>query len=224
MTLTQRDVRIDDADHRLRQTRQLRRQTVLTADRLNLYPTRDEGASDGTSRQSNTHSIESREVRYPWHPWYGRTVWVYQSLKKHGRGILRCRIEQDVRVGLLELPEWMLEASAGCIQLAKTPAVACEALCDLKALLQGYQTRSNREGVVEVQHQLLQPSGGADAEPTGPSRVYSTETVPAIEIQTSSMAEPARGDSTKDGENVGTVIPPTLGKSKRLQRRKGGAR
>src|SRR5262245_54011813 len=91
---------------------------------------RDEGESDGTSRQSNTHSIESREVRYPWHPWYGRTIWVYESLKKHGRGILRCRIEQDVRVGLLELPEWMFEAAAGGIQLAKTPGVGYEALRD----------------------------------------------------------------------------------------------
>jgi hypothetical protein len=124
----------------------------------------------------------------------------------------------------VELPEWMFEAAAGCIELAKAPAVGCEALRELKALLQGYESRSDRDGVVEVRHQCLQPSGGADAEPTEPSRVYSTETVPAIEIQKSSMAEPARGDSTKDGENVGTVIPPIHGKSKRLQQRKGGAR
>lgn len=183
-----------------------------------------EGGIDGTSRQSNTHSIESREVRYPWHPWYGRTVWIYQSLKKHDRGVLRCRVEQDVRVGLFEVPEWMFETAAGCIQLAKTPAVECEALRDLKVLLQGHQSQSGLDRVVEVQHQSLQSSGGADAEPTEPSRVYSTETVPAIETPKSSMAEPARGDPTKDGENVGTVIPPTFGKSKRLQRQKGGAR
>src|SRR5262245_50539397 len=116
----------------------------------------------------------------------------------------------------------MLETAAGCIQLAKTPAVGCEAVRDLKAILEGYYSRSNRDGVVEVHHQCLQPSGGADAEPTEQSRVYSTKTVPAIETQKSSMAEPARGDSTKDGENVGTVIRPTFGKSLRGQ--KGGAR
>src|SRR5262249_302072 len=125
-------------------------------------------------------------------------------------GILRCRIEQDVRVGLLELPEWMLETAAGCIGLAKRPVVGCEALRELKALIQGYEFRSDRDGVVEVQHQCLQPSGGADAEPTEPSHVYSTETVPAIETQKSSMAESARGDSTKDAENVGTAIRPTF--------------
>ena len=53
MILTQRDVRIGDADHRLRQTRQLRRQIVLAADRVSLYPRRDEGASDGNRRNMN---------------------------------------------------------------------------------------------------------------------------------------------------------------------------
>jgi hypothetical protein len=191
---------------------------------VNPYPMRDADGSDGTSRQSNTHSIESREVRYPWHPWYGRTIWVYQSLKKQDLGIFRCRVEQDVRVGLLEVPEWMFEAEAGCIQLAKTPVVECEALRDLKVLLQGHQSQSGLGSVVEVQHQSLQPSGGADAEPTEPSRVYSTETVPAIQVQESSISKSASRDSTKDGENVGTTIASTFGKSKRLQRQKGGAR
>src|SRR5213082_628716 len=29
-------------------------------------------APRGTSRQRNTHNIELREVRYPWHPWHAR--------------------------------------------------------------------------------------------------------------------------------------------------------
>jgi hypothetical protein len=57
MTLTQRDVRIDDADRRLRQTRQLRRQTVLTADRVNLYPTKDGGGTCGNSSDTNATCI-----------------------------------------------------------------------------------------------------------------------------------------------------------------------
>jgi hypothetical protein len=192
---------------------------------VNLYPMRDEGESDGTSRQSNTHSIESREVRYPWHPWYGRTVWIYQSLKKQGGGILRCGVEQDVRVSLLELPEWMFETAAGCIQLAKMPAACCEALRDLRTLLQGHQSRSGRDGVVEVQHRSLQASGGADAEPREPIRVDSTETIPSIvQIQELTVAEPAGGDSTTNDENVGRTVAPTLRKSKRLLRRKGGGR
>jgi len=44
----------------------------------------------------------------------------------------------------------MFDTAAGNIQIAKIPAVGCEALRDLKALLQGYQTRSGRDSVVEI--------------------------------------------------------------------------
>ena len=66
--LTQRDVRIGDADHRVRQTRQLRRQIVLAADRVSLYPRRDEGASDGNRRNMNVAcvatSLHQRSVQF----------------------------------------------------------------------------------------------------------------------------------------------------------------
>src|SRR5262249_16812863 len=55
--LRQRDVRIGDADHRLRQTRQLRRQVVLAADRVSLYPTRDEGGTCGNSSGTNATCV-----------------------------------------------------------------------------------------------------------------------------------------------------------------------
>jgi hypothetical protein len=189
---------------------------------VNLYPKRDEGGIDGTSRQSNTHSIESREVHYPWHAWYGRTVWIYQSLKKDGEGILRCRLEQDQRGSLQELPEWMFDTAAGNIQIAKTAAVCCEALRDLKALLQRYQTRSGGDGVVEIQHQSLQSSGGADVQATETNRVHSTATIPS-KVQEPTVAGPAGRNSTEDRETVGTAIAPTFRKSVRLQR-KGGTR
>src|SRR5262245_25440179 len=35
-----------------------------------------------TSRQRNTHNTESREVRYAWHPWFGRIVTVFETLTK----------------------------------------------------------------------------------------------------------------------------------------------
>jgi hypothetical protein len=223
MTLTQRDARIDDADHRLRQTRQLRRQTVMAADRVSLYPTKDGGGTCGTSRQSKTHNIESREVRYPWHPWHGRTVWIYQSLNKHGIGILRCRTEQDQRVSLLELPEWMFDTAAGEIQLAKTAVVRCEALRDLKVVLQQHHSLARRDSVIESQHQSLQSSGGADVQATEPTQVYSTETIPP-ETQEPSVGESAGGNSTENRKAVSTAIEPTFRKSARLQRQKGGTR
>src|SRR5215470_8739189 len=133
--------RSDGAGHRLLEKQRSCRWIVRGGIPANLSSTRGEAATGDTSRQSNTHSIESREVRYPWHPWHGHTVWIYQSLRKHGEGILRCRVEQDQRGSLRELPEWMFDTAAGNIQIAKIPAVGCEALRDLKALLQHYQTR-----------------------------------------------------------------------------------
>ena len=105
------DVRIDDEVHRLPELERLFpfRVGEPSVNPGYLSPRRDESWIDDTSRQSNTPSIESREVRYPWHPWHGRTVWIYQSLKKQGEGILRCRMEQDPSVSLQELPEWMFD-------------------------------------------------------------------------------------------------------------------
>jgi hypothetical protein len=187
------------------------------------YPRTDASSTDGTSRQSNTHSIESRVVRYPWHPWHGRTVWIYQSLKKQGEGILRCRIEQDPSVSLQELPEWMFDTGAGQIQIAKMPAISCEALRDLKTLLQSNPTRSGGDNVVEIQHQSLQSSGGADEQAAETSRIYSTATIPT-KVQEPAVAGPTSRNSTEHRENVGTAVAPTLRKSSRLQRQKGGTR
>ena len=111
----------------------------------------------------------------------------------------------------------MFDTAAGNIQIAKIPAVGCEALRDLKALLQRYQTRSGRDSVVEIQHQSLQASGGADVQATETNGVYSTATIP-----TKVPGGPTSGDSREDRETAGTAIAPTLRKSARLQRQKGG--
>src|SRR4029453_1148885 len=47
------------------------------------------------SRQRNTHSTESREVRYPWHPWCGRSVTVYEALTKGGQPVCRGGVDDQ---------------------------------------------------------------------------------------------------------------------------------
>jgi hypothetical protein len=116
-----------------------------------------------------------------------------------------------------------VRSAAGQIQIAKMPAISCEALRDLKALLQGNPTRSGRDSVVEIQHQSLQSSGGADGQAAETSRVYSTATIPT-KVQEAAVAGPTSRNSTEHGENVGTAAAPTLRKSSRLQRQKGGTR
>jgi hypothetical protein len=117
----------------------------------------------------------------------------------------------------------MFDTAAGNIQIAKIPLVGCESLRDLKALLQRHQTRSGRDSVVEIQHQSLQASGGADVQATETNGVYSTATIPT-KVPGPAVAGPTSRYSTEHRENVGTAVAPTLRKSARLQRQKGGTR
>ena len=88
------------------------------------------------SRQPNTHNTESREVCYPWHPWFGRAVAVYEVLVKQGHSVCRCGLEEERNRRSLEVPTWMFEpAACGRLRLMASPAVSCDALRALKALL-----------------------------------------------------------------------------------------
>src|SRR5687768_18024338 len=53
------------------------------------------GEPDCTTRQRNTHNTEFREVRYLWHPWFGRTVTVYEALTKGGHRVCRCGFDDQ---------------------------------------------------------------------------------------------------------------------------------
>jgi hypothetical protein len=99
-----------------------------------------------TSRRSNTHRIETREVLYRWHPWYGRSVSIYQVVDRSGHGVMRCGDDQGARLRRLEAPQWMFDA-ATCptLQMASMPIVECEALIDLKYLLAGSLSGSRWE-------------------------------------------------------------------------------
>src|SRR5215813_1622633 len=94
-------------------------------------------AGSCTTRQRNTHNTESREVRYPWHPWFGQLVTVYESVTKGGRPICRCGIEDQRNDRSVEVPAWMFEPTA-CdhLRLTATPFVNGQALIDVKAALQ----------------------------------------------------------------------------------------
>ena len=113
-----------------------------------------------TSRQRNTHSTELRQVRYPWHPWCGRSVTVYQALTKGGHAICRCGFDDRRNDRSLEVPAWMFEpAACDHLRLTATPFVDCQALIELKAVLQ----TALRADVLQAPHHSLTAPGGADA-------------------------------------------------------------
>ena len=81
-------------------------------DRCVLVQRRDAFATRGRSRQPNTHNTELREVRYPWHPWFGRAVAVYEVLVKQGHSVCRCGLEEERNRLSIEVPTWMFEPAA----------------------------------------------------------------------------------------------------------------
>ena len=117
-----------------------------------------------TSRQSDTHRIESREVRYPWHPWYGRAVWIDQAVVRGGRAMFQCRLELGQEQRSVEVPQWMFDA-ASChwMRLGPIPSVSWEVLRELRALLSSGTLLGDRDELRDAQHQAEHGRGGADA-------------------------------------------------------------
>jgi hypothetical protein len=77
-----------------------------------------------------------REVRYPWHPWFGRSVVVYEMRVKHGHSVCWCGLKEERTRRAIEIPSWMFEPAACCrLHVMAEPTVCCDALLELKALL-----------------------------------------------------------------------------------------
>ena len=184
--------------------------------RLNAYVTAD------TSQQRNTHSIESREVRYTWHPWCGRVVAVHQTFDKNGQVVSHCCIDENSETRHLEIPEWMLDpAKCRRMQLAAVPTVSCEALLALRSLLR-CATLPETDVVLQAQHRSLLTPGGADAK-VHELQDRSIHTVSST-TQESGLAGIASRNQTESGEASRATAPRAPRKSPRLRDQKGGGR
>jgi hypothetical protein len=111
---------------------------------------------------------------------------------RNGPLIFRCRVDDDRGFPVLEIPEWMFDASVCCgMELGNRIAVGCEALRELQALL------------AEAQQSSWVP-GGTDAEAAETER-GSAPSVP------DAGAEPgtAERNKPKDRESAGTNVART---------------
>jgi len=151
-------------------------------------------SSTGSSRQRNTHSTESRQVRYPWHPWFARSVTVYEALTKGGHAICRCGFDDQQDGRSLEVPAWMFEpAACDHLRLTATAFVACPALIELKTALQ----TALRTDVLQASHQSLIAPGGADATSQTPMPSLATDPVSSAAIP-AALSDAAAGHSGTD--------------------------
>ena len=186
-------------------------------------PDRDGFGPRGTSRQRNTHSTESREVRYPWHPWHDRVVTIHRSFTRNGHALFFCSVEESLEGRLLEIPQWMFDPAICCrMQLAAVPTVSCEALLDLKTVLQ-CALPPDREVVLQAQHPCLLSRGGADAKITEPTEGRPTQTISSMPPEPG-LAGVASGNQAENGEVVGTTAARTFGKSPGPGQQQGGGR
>ena len=123
-------------------------------------PARDASGSDDRTQQRNTHSTESRVVRYRWHPWFGQEVWVHQVRRgqRSPGPVLRCGLTPDLDAKAVEIPLWMFDAEAcGAMWMATAPVVNTDALHELTRVLEANHATC---GVLPQAEHLI-ASGGA---------------------------------------------------------------
>jgi len=161
-------------------------------------------APRGTTRQRNSHNIESREVLYPWHPWHARTVTVHEAFTRNKRAVFQCGADEKPGGRLLEIPQWMFDSVACCrMRMAKVPAVGCGALLDLKALLR-CASFPDSDVVLQDPHRSLLSPGGADARITKPTESLSIQTISSAS-EAPVLAGAASRNQTKNSTVAGAT-------------------
>jgi hypothetical protein len=170
---------------------------------------RGSGARGGrcTSQQSNTHSTESREVLYPWHPWFGRAVWIFARRMAYGRMVVHCGLEPRHESRGVEIPQWMFDTAVCCqMRMVQEPVASIDALRELKAL-RATGSPASPDPMLQAQHDSL-PKGGADANPTEPAPRDPTCIV-SVEPGRAALGTAAVGGAAADDALAGADVERT---------------
>ncbi len=170
-----------------------------------------ESGSHCTTRQHKAHGTEEREVLYPWHPWFGRRVFVHKILVRGNARVFRCSETVQATDRLRAIPEWMFERAACCsMARAESPRVNRAALDGLKALvLEAFGATAG--AMIEVGPRSFSLEGEADATPRTPSSYPTTGTV-SIRLPKTGMAPTACGGTREsdapDGAHAAGATEP----------------
>src|SRR5215831_5883552 len=175
------------------------------------------------SRQPNTHNTEWRNVCYPWHPWFGRTVAVYEVLAKRGQSLCRCGFEDERSVRSVEIPTWMLEPAACCrLPMMAVPTVSSDALMALKALLRTVPGPAV-DVVLQAQHRSSLDAGGADVTVRSSHATLATDAVSTAPPVSAASDVPIR-HPREDNQVAGRAAPRARARRGHRRRRgRGGA-
>lgn len=160
------------------------------------------GAGGGgcTSERRKTHVTETGEVLYPWHPWFGRVVYIHDVIERGGERILRCDLSEKPTARCMHIPAWMFDRAA-CLRIrrADRPQVELAALSCLKALLAEVANRASAVTVVVGARHPFENRGDADATPQSSITNCSTRSVSTVEPSVTRLAMPVgRGAGESD--------------------------
>ena len=149
----------------------------LAADR----PASCAAARGCTTRQHKTHITDARELRYPWHPWAGREVFIHGAVGKSDSPALHCSLDPSTTPRLIQIPQWMFDPAVSYeAQLRDSPSVDAAALLQLKLLLSSLiGPRVAR--VLQAQHPSQDDAGESDVpfiEATAPSATAAVSSHP----------------------------------------------
>ena len=89
---------------------------TIAAQRGNRAPG---AAVDGcTSERRKTHVTETGKVLYPWHPWFGRVVYIHEFIERGGKRIRRCDLSEKQTARCMHIPAWMFDRAA-CLRIRR---------------------------------------------------------------------------------------------------------
>jgi hypothetical protein len=173
--------------------------------------------------QHNTAIRDIREIRYSYHPWHGRSVWVHATLVKHGQAVVHCSLEEIQTSQVLEAPFWMLVAAVCCKARASKPGFAsAQSLRELKEVLRAARILVQGSTAPKPQHRYLQNAGGADGG-NGSADIEPTSIVCSCAVQPALDKSVVRC-ATKDLAIAGAFAKAASRNASQGRNRRGGTR
>src|ERR1700712_3566471 len=110
---------------------------------------------------ANAHGTVSRELLYPWHPWFGLQVAVHEAITRADGVAFRCTLTGSGGDRWLEVPAWMFDR-ATCpdqARLVAQPSVGLIALSALAELLRPTPSGAPRPGAPSSFHEQTRRKG-----------------------------------------------------------------
>ena len=160
------------------------------------------------SPRQKTHEItfELREVRYPWHRWFGRSIQTRRAGGLHYELAYLCKLpEAPLHTMLVEIPKWMFDAAeCGSMRIEKIPHVDCAGLRALSRTITE-QRASLKPGVIQPQPSRQAGSGGTDGSFSDDSRTAITTGVVQRATHLTALERSRRVDSSRGGEPSGAA-------------------